>query len=87
MASFRVEWKPSTKRDLRQIASDQVARIVEAVASLAAEPRPNGSQKLHGVQHTYRIRIGDYRAVYTVSDSLLTVTVLRVRHRRDVYRA
>ena len=86
MGSFRVEWKPSTKRDLRQIAPDQVARIVEAVAGLAAEPRPNGSQKLHGGEHAYRIRIGDYRAVYLVSDAFFTVTVLRVRHRKDVYR-
>jgi mRNA interferase RelE/StbE len=86
MGSFRVEWKPSTKRDLRRIAPDQVARIVQVVAGLAAEPRPVGCQKLQGTEHTYRNRAGDYRAVYTVSDQLLTVTVVRVRHRREVYR-
>ena len=48
MASYRVEWKPSTKRDLRKIAQDQVVRIVEAVAALGTEPRPVGSQKLQG---------------------------------------
>ena len=68
MASFRVDWRPSTKRDLRQIAPDQVVRIVAAVAGLSGEPRPHGSQKLHGVAQTYRIRVGDYRVVYTVSD-------------------
>ena len=87
MASYRVEWKPSTKKDLRKITPDQVVRIVEAVAALGTEPRPVGSQKLQGTDHAYRIRIGDYRAVYTVSDRLQTVTVIRVRHRKDAYRA
>ena len=59
----------------------------EAVADLGTEPRPVGSQKLQGTDHAYRIRIGDYRAVDTVSDRLQTVTVIRVRHRKDSYRA
>lgn len=86
MASFRVEWKPSTKKDLRRITQDQVIRIVVAVGALADEPRPAGSQKLQGTDHTYRIRVGDYRVVYTVSEDPQVVTVIRVRHRRDVYR-
>ncbi len=86
MASFRVEWKPSTKKDLRRIPPDQVARIVNAAGGLATEPRPDGSKKLQGTEHTYRIRVGDYRIIYTISDGTETVTVTRVRHRKDVYR-
>ena len=86
MGSFRVEWKPSTKKDLRRIPMDQVARIVDAAGSLAVEPRPVGSQKLQAAGHTYRVRVGDYRVVYTISDAAETVTVTRVRHRKDVYR-
>ena len=86
MASFRVEWKPSIKKDLRRIPTDQVARIVDAAGSLAVEPRPVGSQKLQGTDHAYRLRVGDYRVVYTISEGSNTVTVTRVRHRKDVYR-
>jgi mRNA interferase RelE/StbE len=86
MDFFRVEWKASTRKDLRKIPADQVGRIVETAGGLGAEPHPAGSQKLQGTERTYRIRVGDYRVVYAVSDSPPTVTVLRVRHRKDVYR-
>ena len=58
----------------------------DAVTALAAEPFPHGSQKLTGSDHTYRIRIGDYRVVYEVVAALKLVEIQRVRHRKDVYR-
>ncbi|MEI6862024.1 MAG: type II toxin-antitoxin system RelE/ParE family toxin [Verrucomicrobiota bacterium] len=57
-----------------------------AVAQLAIEPFPHGSQKLAGSEHTYRIRIGDYRVIYEVLTELRRVEIQRVRHRKDVYR-
>jgi mRNA interferase RelE/StbE len=86
MASFRVEWKPSTKKDLRKIPPGQVRSILEAVVCLGEQPWPVGSQKLQGTEGTYRVRVGDYRIVYTVSRDAAVVTIIRVRHRRDVYR-
>ena len=85
MASFNIQWRNSTKKDLRDIPAREVARIVEAVEKLAEEPLPHGSQKLAGSEHTYRIRIGDYRVIYEKRDGNL-IEIQRVRHRKDVYR-
>jgi mRNA interferase RelE/StbE len=64
----------------------EVSRIVAAVEALAQEPLPNGSEKLSGSEHTYRIRVGDYRVIYTVLTEFRIVEVQRARHRKDVYR-
>jgi mRNA interferase RelE/StbE len=61
-------------------------RVRDALLALREEPRPKGSRKLRGGTDTYRIRVGDYRAVYDVDDGEQQITILRVRHRRDVYR-
>jgi mRNA interferase RelE/StbE len=61
-------------------------RVRDALLALREEPRPKGCRKLRGGTDTYRIRVGDYRAVYDVDDGEQQITILRVRHRRDVYR-
>ncbi len=86
MASFEIRWRSSTKKDLRRIARDNVARILETVSKLAVEPLPHGSEKLTGSEHTYRIRVGDYRVIYEVVKNENAVEIQRVRHRKDVYR-
>lgn len=86
MDPFEIQWRASTQKDLRKLPQQEVARIVAAVEQLAEEPRPHGSEKLTGSEHTYRIRIGDYRVVYEVLTERKIVEVQRVRHRKDVYR-
>jgi mRNA interferase RelE/StbE len=86
MASFDLQWRTSTKKDLRRIPREAVSRIVAEVTKLADEPLPHGSEKLTGSRHTYRIRIGDYRVVYEFLRDAKIVEIQRVRHRRDVYR-
>ncbi|MEO7299620.1 MAG: type II toxin-antitoxin system RelE/ParE family toxin [Verrucomicrobiota bacterium] len=86
MASFEIRWRTSTKKDLRRLPQTDVARILAAVETLAQEPLPPGSQKLAGSEHTYRIRIGDYRVVYEILREARVVEIQRVRHRKDVYR-
>ena len=86
MASFDLQWRKSTSKDLRRIPREAVSRIVAAVAKLAEEPLPHGSEKLTGSEHTYRIRIGDYRVVYELLRNAKIVEIQRVRHRKDVYR-
>lgn len=63
-----------------------VPRIMEVIRSLADEPRPSATRKLAGSEQAYRIRIGDYRVVYTVDNKHKTVSIDRVRHRREAYR-
>ncbi len=86
MGSFRLEWRRSTKKDLRRIAPQEVARIVEAAQRLILDPFPPGSEKLSGSERAYRIRIGDYRVVYEVFPDQGLVEIERVAHRKDVYR-
>ena len=83
---FRIEWKKSTRKDLRRLPQAMVDRVIEAVESLAQNPFPHGVEKLSGAEHAYRIRLGDYRVVYEVVTELKLVEIQRVRHRKDVYR-
>jgi mRNA interferase RelE/StbE len=84
--AFRIEWKKSTRKDLRKLPPNAADKIVEAVENLAANPFPHGVEKLSGSEHAYRIRLGDYRIVYEVVTESKLVEIQRVRHRKDVYR-
>jgi mRNA interferase RelE/StbE len=86
MASYRVELSRSATKDLRAIDRKWIPKIVEAIEALESDPRPQGCKKLVGSDHTYRLRVGDYRVVYDIQDDMLIILVVRVRHRRDVYR-
>ncbi len=86
MGSYRIEFARSAERDLRRIDRQIVPRIVSAIDELTIDPRPHGAKKLVGADRTYRIRIGDYRVVYTVDDAVFIVSIDRIRHRREVYR-
>jgi mRNA interferase RelE/StbE len=84
--AFRIEWKKSTRKDLRKLPSSAADKIVEAVEHLSQNPFPHGVEKLSGSEHAYRIRLGDYRIVYEVVTESKLVEIQRVRHRKDVYR-
>ena len=84
--AFRIEWKKSTRKDLRKLPADTVERIVEVVENLAENPFPHGVEKLSGSEHAYRVRLGDYRIVYEVVTESKLIEIQRVRHRKDVYR-
>ncbi len=86
MPEYKVIFKPSADRALQKLARDVQRRIVGEVAMLAHDPRPAGMVKLAGDNNLWRIRIGNYRVVYEIHDDRLVVLVLRVAHRKDVYR-
>ncbi len=86
MESYRVELTRSAEKDLRRIDKSNIATIYHGVERLANDPRPHGVKKLSGADRTYRIRIGDYRVVYEIEDDVLLVLVIRIAHRKDVYR-
>ena len=86
MESYDLRWRASTKKDLKKLPKEEVARIVAAALNLASDPFPPGVAKLSGSERTYRIRIGDYRIVYEVSTDERRIEIERVRHRKDAYR-
>lgn len=86
MDSWRVELTKSAAKDLRGIDRQWIPRILAVIESLETEPRPVGCRKLVGSEHTYRVRVGDYRVIYEIQDERLIILVVRIRHRRDVYR-
>jgi len=86
MASFEIRWKQSAGKELKKLPQSVIGRILPVVEALANDPIPANSVKLSGADHTYRIRIGDYRLIYNVLNRTLTIEVIRVGHRKDVYR-
>ena len=85
MASYELVFRKSVTGDLRGIPKPDLQRILAAIEALAKQPRPPGSEKLSG-QDRYRLRRGNYRNVYEVLDDDPRVIVVKVGHRRDVYR-
>jgi len=85
MARYELRVKPSVAKDLRGIPRSDVQRILARVEALRDDPRPPGAEKL-SAQDRYRVRQGSYRVLYTVADAELTVEVVKIGHRRDVYR-
>ena len=85
MASYSLFLKRSAAKELEALAAKDRRRIVDRIQALAAEPRPPGVEKLSGAEK-YRVRQGDYRILYSIDDAASTVTVVKIGHRRDVYR-
>ncbi len=83
---MRVEFSSAAARAFLKLTKEQQRRIAPRIDSLAQDPRPAGCEKLTGVDG-YRIRVGDYRIVYLIDDATEIVTVAKVGHRREVYRA
>ncbi|MFN7905366.1 MAG: type II toxin-antitoxin system RelE family toxin [Pseudobdellovibrionaceae bacterium] len=85
MASYKILVHRDFEKEIKKITKKDVIRILEAIGSLATNPYQTGSQKISG-SDAYRIRIGLYRVVYRISDGLLIVFILKVAHRKDVYK-
>ncbi|MBW2183680.1 MAG: type II toxin-antitoxin system RelE/ParE family toxin [Deltaproteobacteria bacterium] len=85
MARYRIEVKKSAVKELSQIPKKDLVKIVKKINSLADNPRPNGSKKLSR-EDKYRIRYGKYRILYLIKDDLLVIYVIKVAHRKDIYR-
>jgi mRNA interferase RelE/StbE len=85
VAEYKVVFARSARRELEALEATMVRRIIGRVEALATNPRPPGCVKLQGATNLWRIRIGDYRVVYSVGDRARLVDIRVVRHRRDVY--
>ena len=84
--AYRVEVKPQAEKALARIPNPHRRRIARAIDALARKPRPAGCVKLTGADNAYRIRVGDYRILYEIVDRVLIVYVIRIGHRREIYR-
>ena len=85
MANYSIEIKKSAAKEIASLPKSEIARIVEKIERLANDPRPNGCKKLSG-DEKYRIRVGRYRILYRIEDTLLIIYLVKVGHRKDVYR-
>ncbi|MGH7866310.1 MAG: type II toxin-antitoxin system RelE family toxin [Candidatus Dormibacteraceae bacterium] len=82
----RIEFTPRAARNFRKLPADAQRRIDVDVQALTENPRPAGCKKLAGEESLWRIRVGDYRIIYQIYDDRLLVLVLKVGHRRNIYR-
>ena len=85
MGKYSILFRRSVLKDLEVLPKKDVQRIMEAIRALAVDPRPPQSQKLSG-REQYRLRQGAYQILYVIQDDVLIVTVVKVGHRREVYR-
>lgn len=86
MARYKVLIKPSAVKEIERISREaDRQRIVERISALANDPRPTGSRKLSGLER-YRLSQGPYRIIYAIEDDVLVVYVVKIGHRKDVYR-
>jgi mRNA interferase RelE/StbE len=85
MGSFRIKYRASFEREIRKVPQQYVNRIAAHIDSLSLNPFPSGSKKLGG-EDVYRIRVRDYRIVYSLDTHEKTIIIEMVKHRKDVYR-
>ena len=86
MANYRLLIKPSASKEIEGSPKKDRLGIIKRIQALSSDPRPPGCEKLSGHDDKYRVRQGAYRIVYSVSDIELVVCVVKVGHRREVYR-
>ncbi len=85
MAKYEVTVLPSAQKEITKLPKQVQGKILKALISLSENPRPEGCKKLVGTD-SWRFRIGEYRIVYSIVDNILTIEIIRVAHRKDVYR-
>lgn len=86
MESFSIKWKSSAKKELKKIDKTEISKILSEIEKLSQEPYPTNHKKLLGTEHIYRIRVGNYRVIYSVVNDELVIEVIRVQHRKEVYK-
>ena len=86
MAKYKIEISRTAEKQLKKLSKDDQKRVVAAILDLAEDPLPKGTRKLAGYEDVYRIRVGQFRILYSRVARTLIVIVLKVGHRKDVYR-
>lgn len=85
MAGYKIYFRQSVLKDMAKIPKGELQRILKRIETLAVDPRPRGCEKISG-QDRFRIRQSSYRIIYSIQDDELTILVVKIGHRRDIYR-
>ena len=85
MANYKIYFRKSAAKELRRLPYSTVQKVIKRIEALVIDPRPVGCEKLTG-QEFYRVRQGNYRLIYSIQDDELTVWVVKVSHRKDIYK-
>ena len=86
MANYRIEVSATAEKQIRKLHRTDQIRTLKAIQALARDPHPRGSRKLRGYEDVFRLRVGTYRILYSVDSHRLLILVLKIGHRRDIYR-
>lgn len=84
MGSYKIKLKKSASKEIEKLPKIVLKRVIEKIQSLGIEPRPSGCKKLSS-DEKYRIRVGNYRILYTIEDDKLVIYVVKIGHRKDIY--
>ena len=87
MASYRIDVSATAEKQIRKLPSDDRVRVIQAIQPLAKQPYPPGSRKVRGYDDVYRLRVGLYRILYRIEGRRLLIIILKIGHRRDIYRS
>jgi len=85
VAKYKLQIKPSAAKELKKLPKTDLQTVIKKIQSLSSDPRPVGCEKLSG-EEKYRIRQGNYRVVYSIEDDKLIIFIVKIGHRRDIYK-
>ena len=83
---YRIVFSKSAEKELLNLPEREIPKIINRIETLSDEPYPKGAKKLAGKINLWRIRSGNYRIVYSITKKILTIDIIRIRHRKDAYR-
>jgi mRNA interferase RelE/StbE len=86
MAKYSIEFKKSATKELNSLPNKEIKKIINSINQLIENPHPINSKKLSASER-YRLRVGDYRILYEIIDQILIIYIIKIAHRKDVYRA
>lgn len=86
MDLYKIEWKRSAVKELKKLDKTVIKRIINSVEALSENPTPKGCRKLKGAEFTYRLRLGKYRIIYSLQSSKLVIEIIKIGHRKEIYR-
>ncbi len=84
--AYKLEWKKSARKEFKKLPKEDRRKIIESIENLVIAPFEGDFRKLVNYKNAYRIRVGDYRVIYKVFKQLLVIEIIRVGHRKDIYR-
>jgi mRNA interferase RelE/StbE len=86
MAEYEITFARSARKELESLDADMVRRIFPKLEDLAGNPRPHNCIKMQGSRNLWRMRVGNYRIIYSINDNAKSVDIITIRHRRDAYK-